>query len=74
MSKRRIANLSAVLCIAAVACTQKTEQKSTLTQRQKDSILAGSQIPGARAVKKTMTAADSAAARQARIDSAQENP
>jgi hypothetical protein len=67
--------LVTALSLAAVACTQETEQtRSTLTQRQKDSILAGSQIPGARAVKKTMTTADSAAARQARVDSAQQNP
>jgi len=44
------------------------------TQREKDSILANSTIPGAKAVKKTLTTADSAAARQARIDSAQQNP
>jgi hypothetical protein len=74
MSNRQIAILGIVLSIA-VGCTQDTEQsRSKLTQREKDSILAGSQIPGARAVKKTMTTADSAAARQARIDSAQQNP
>jgi len=73
MSKRVIAILGAALLV--VACTEESQQSSsTRTQREKDSILAGSQIPGARAVKKTMTTADSAAARQARIDSAQQNP
>jgi hypothetical protein len=71
----RIAILGIALSLAAVACTQETEQtRSTLSQREKDSILAGSQIPGAKAVKRAMTTADSAAARQARIDSAQQNP
>ncbi len=75
MPKRGITILGAAFCLASAACTQESEQsRSTLTQREKDSILAGSQIPGARAVKKTMTTADSAAARQARIDSAQQNP
>jgi len=45
-----------------------------MTQREKDSTLANSQIPGARAVKKAFTTADSATARQNRIDSAQNNP
>ena len=74
MSNGQIAILGIVLCVGAVACTETEQSRSTLTQREKDSILAGSQIPGARAVKKTMTTADSAAARQARIDSAQQNP
>ncbi|HYU52179.1 MAG TPA: hypothetical protein VEK37_04515 [Gemmatimonadaceae bacterium] len=75
MSKRGITILVAALCLVSAACSKETEQtRSTLSQREKDSILAGSQIPGARAVKKTMTTADSAAARQARIDSAQQNP
>jgi hypothetical protein len=73
MSTRQIA-IGIVLSLTAFACTETDQSRSTLTQRQKDSILAGSQIPGARAVKKTLTAADSAAARQARIDSAQQNP
>jgi len=74
MSKRGIV-FGAILSVTLVACTQQdTTQNTTRTQREKDSILAGSQIPGARAVKKTMTVADSAAARQARIDTSQQNP
>ena len=38
-------------------------QGDTLTQRQRDSILAGSRIPGARAVGTAHNAADSASAR-----------
>jgi hypothetical protein len=65
----------AVLAVALTACTtEQTDSRSSLTQREKDSILAGSQIPGAKAVKKTMNTADSAAARMSRIDSAQQTP
>ncbi|HKN59092.1 MAG TPA: hypothetical protein VJV97_09580 [Gemmatimonadaceae bacterium] len=77
MAKREIVIGSAVLLLALAACTKEDTQQSsssTHTQREKDSILAGSQIPGAKAVKKTMTVADSAAARQARIDTSQQNP
>jgi hypothetical protein len=48
--------------------------KRDLTQREKDSILGASQIPGAKAVKRALTSADSAAARQARLDSAERIP
>ena len=41
----------------------------TLTERQRDSILAGSSIPGASAVGKAMTAADSTSARVRATDS-----
>jgi hypothetical protein len=64
------------LGLALTACASDTpdQSKTELTQREKDSVFANSQIPGAKAVKKTLNTADSAAARQARIDSAQQNP
>jgi len=61
--------LSIALTILALACggsdagSQQTVNRDTLTQRQKDSILAKSKIPGARAVGNAMTAADSTSAR-----------
>lgn len=58
------------LAIGFVACSKEPEAKRDLTQREKDSILGASQIPGAKAVKRSLTSADSAAARQARLDSA----
>jgi hypothetical protein len=62
----------ALLAAGAVACAKdEAEKKQELTQREKDSIFAQSRMPGARAVKKAMMTADSADARQARIDSAQ---
>ena len=52
---------------AALACgsggSESTVNRDTLTQRQKDSILANSRIPGASGVGKAMRAADSTSAR-----------
>ena len=55
------------LCVI-VACggsdkSDQTVNRDTLTQRQKDSILANSKIPNARAVGRAMKAADSMSAR-----------
>jgi hypothetical protein len=56
-----------------VACSkQQTAQnnRDTMTQRQKDSVLGQSGIPGSQGVTKALRAADSAKARQAQLDSA----
>lgn len=56
----------------ATACGKdEPETKPVLTQRQKDSILAQSTIPGAKAVKHALRTADSASARQYGIDSSE---
>jgi hypothetical protein len=52
----------------AAACSgggssQQTVNRDTLTQRQRDSILAQSKIPGASGVGRAMKAADSTSAR-----------
>ncbi len=50
------------LCILAACGSGKSSQtvnRDTLTERQKDSILANSKIPNARAVGRAMNAADS---------------
>jgi hypothetical protein len=54
--------------------TGESDSRRELTQREKDSILGASQIPGAKAVKRSLTSADSAAARQSRLDSADREP
>jgi hypothetical protein len=70
LSSRTNGLLLALLAWGLVACgTEETAKKQELTQREKDSVFAGSQIPGAKAVGKALKTADSAAARQARIDS-----
>jgi hypothetical protein len=54
-----------ICLLAACAGSDKSSQtvnRDTLTERQKDSILAGSTIPGARGVGKAMRVADSTSA------------
>ena len=58
----------AVPICALLACggsgqSGQTVNRDTLTERQKDSILANSKIPNARAVGRAMNAADSMSAR-----------
>lgn len=61
-----------VLILAIAACSSEqsgqTVNRDTLTQRQKDSILANSRIPGASGVGRAMRAADSASSRALRAD------
>lgn len=62
----------ATCLVAACASSDKSSQtvnRDTLTERQKDSILAGSKIPGARGVGSAMRAADSTSAGIQRADS-----
>ena len=75
MLNRGIALAGAIVALALSGCSKdEPEVRQVRTQREKDSILANSQIPGAKAVKRAMISADSAAARQARLDTAQQNP
>jgi hypothetical protein len=66
-----------LLVVAAVACgssdspPKSTVNRDTLTQRQKDSILAQSRIPGASGVGKAMRVADSTSARVQASDTIQ---
>jgi hypothetical protein len=61
------------LVFLAVACGggASSAGRDTLTQRQHDSILAQSQVPGAKAVGSAMKAADSASARARAADTSQ---
>ena len=68
-----------LLLFSIAACSgggssQQTVNRDTLTQRQKDSILAQSKIPGASGVGRAMTAADSASARVRAADTAGQGP
>ncbi len=75
MSSRTIGFALALLAAGALACNKdEPEKKQELTQREKDSVFAGSQIPGAKAVGKALRTADSATARQNRLDSSERTP
>ena len=69
-----LASTALVLALAACAKDNGDAARRDLTQREKDSILGASQIPGAKAVNRAMTSADSATARALRLDSAQKEP
>lgn len=59
--------VSFVILASVSSCTDKSkEQPSPLTQRQRDSIVAESSLPGAGGVRGAMQAADSAEARNRR--------
>lgn len=61
-----------LLVLSAVligACSSPPPAKPALTQREKDSIVGASRLPGAAGVRGAQRVADSAAARRARADS-----
>lgn len=61
----------AVLVVFTVGwngCSSDDAPDSTLTQRQRDSVLAESRLPGAQGVKTTITVADTANARTRRLN------
>lgn len=60
--------LCALLLLAA-ACGQKKEASAKPTQAQVDTAIANSKLPGHQGVSGAMRVADSAAARNARLDS-----
>jgi hypothetical protein len=78
MPKRGIALAGAIFTLVLAACDSKDDSPNknpALTQRERDSIFANSTIPGAKAVKKSMSVADSVAARQGRMaDTGQQHP
>jgi hypothetical protein len=62
-----------LLCVLLAGCgkaqTPGRTAGDTLTRRQRDSVLGASRLPGARGIQRAMTAADTAAAQNARLDS-----
>ena len=51
------------------ACTSDSGQARPGTQRERDSVLGASKLPGAAGVRGALRATDSASARNARLDS-----
>ncbi|HEX6307421.1 MAG TPA: hypothetical protein VFZ69_04480 [Longimicrobiales bacterium] len=63
-----------LLLLMLAACSGEgtqsdTAARDTLTRRQRDSIIGASRLPGARGVQRALEASDSAAARNAAMDS-----
>jgi hypothetical protein len=62
--------LPLVLILASLACGPKSESpKRPASERERDSVLGASRLPGARGVRGALDASDSAAARNSRLDS-----
>jgi hypothetical protein len=67
---RAIVCAALVLCL--IGCSGKKPEKGAgraLSERQRDSVISESKLPGASVVKGAISASDSAAARAKRIDS-----
>lgn len=65
----RLAALATAVILVACGSGNGGSGRDTLTQRQRDSILGASSLPGARAVQQSLRAADTAAARNRLLDS-----
>ncbi|MEX1186084.1 MAG: hypothetical protein WEA80_05810 [Gemmatimonadaceae bacterium] len=66
--------LAGMLALAACQSGETPEPRTDLTKRQADSAIGASGLPGARGITRAMNAADSVAARNARMDSAAREP
>lgn len=64
-----VAPLVAAALVAACTRPAAKDQNPPLTQRQRDSVVGASKLPGAAGVRGALRAEDSAAARRAREDS-----
>jgi hypothetical protein len=66
---------AALPLLLAAACSSKPlPGRDTLTQRQKDSVVGVSGLPGARGIRTAQTASDSARSRAAQVDSQLKEP
>jgi len=58
-----------ITVILTGGCSSSSSSQKTMTQRERDSAIGSSKLPGAQGVRGALGAADSAAARNARLDS-----
>jgi hypothetical protein len=61
--------LAALITAGCSRSETAANDRDTMTQRQRDSVLAQSGLPGAKGVGKALSAADSVRARNAQLDS-----
>ena len=67
---RMTAGLVLGLVLTLTACSdERADSTRARSQRERDSVLGASRLPGAQGVRGALGAADSAAARNARLDS-----
>jgi hypothetical protein len=66
--------LAGMLALTACQSDDAPKSRTDLTKRQADSAIGASGLPGARGITRAMDAADSVAARNARLDSAAREP
>ena len=74
---RRVRLAALLLLISFAGCAPKKDGKGgkpARGERERDSVLGASQLPGARGVRGALGASDSAAARNARLDSVANQP
>ena len=64
---------AAAVALACAACA-KQPKPTPLTERQRDSVIGASKLPGASGVRGALRAADSATARRNRYDSISQAP
>ena len=57
--------------LAGCSASDGGNRRDTMTQRQRDSVLGQTGLPGAQGITKALSASDSARARAAQLDSAQ---
>ena len=75
MGRARLVAL--LLFMASAGCTPKEEGeagKRPGSERERDNVIGASRLPGARGVRGALGASDSAAARNARLDSVANQP
>lgn len=68
MSARRSLGIAILLAIALASCAKEGAPKRALTERERDSTLGKSVIPGGAVVTRALAVSDSEAARAQRMD------
>jgi hypothetical protein len=72
--QRLLARIPLVLLLVSAGCSSHSHSKRPATERERDSVLGASKLPGAAGVRGALRGQDSAAARNARLDSVANQP
>ena len=74
MARPTVLACTVLLLVCAACGTTKDQSKPAATERERDSVLGASRLPGATGVRGALRAQDSAAARNSRYDSVATQP